>query len=187
MYYNTRGFFTHNNLGSTAPVSPQLLNMSDPDDTNSSRDSTPQAHFHTPDSSPPPPAPLRPAPINNILKISKSKGPHVLMKDYGRVEGDYFQTFEDSFNALGVAYWRPPINDLTIPRTPEQDRAIVRVVVEAFKDMTYALDTPDNAYRKRFTPGTNVCYAGWTIEACAWMVVVSLTGLEHEMMVTDML
>jgi hypothetical protein len=156
--------------------------MSGPDDTTYSREFTPEIHLNTPDSSPPPHNLLRPAPINNITKLARSKGPAVLFKDFEQVGSDYFKTFEDSFNALGMAHWHPPMNDFTIPRTPKQDQAIVRVLVTAFKDMSYALDTPDNAYRKRFTPGTSVCYAGWTIEACAWMVVVSLhrTLISHE-------
>jgi hypothetical protein len=173
-FYEKRRFSNHADVTLHCCGFSQLCNMPDSDDTGSSREPTPEVRLHTPASSPPPPTPLRPTPINNITKLARSKGPAVLFKDFEQLGGDYFKTFEESFNALSMAHWHPPMNDFTIPRTPKQDRAIVRVLVAAFKDMSYALDTPDNAYRKRFTPGTSVCYAGWTIEACAWMVVVSL-------------
>ncbi|KAH7406582.1 hypothetical protein DE146DRAFT_607246, partial [Phaeosphaeria sp. MPI-PUGE-AT-0046c] len=111
-------------------------------------------------------------PLPEILKISKSKGADVLSKYYQEgPEGMYFSDFEEALTAIKDAQWQPPANDATIPRDKEQDRTVVRRLVEAFLDLQSAMDTDGNAYRKRFTPGTTVYYNPWTIERCAWEIL----------------
>lgn len=75
---------------------------------------------------------------------------------------------------MAAAQWFAPINDASIPQTDADDRQVIQQLVQAFLDMSVAKDTKDSAYRKRFTLGSNVCYKVWTIEACAWDVLVSL-------------
>jgi hypothetical protein len=139
---------------------------------NTSRESTPRPQLRTPDNTPPPAA-VQGEPIPQLVKLSKSKGASILEKYYVKLGGMFFQTFEEAHNATDHAQWSPPINDPSIPRNDVQDRAIVHLLVEAFMDTDHALDTEGNAYRKRLTPGTNVFYEPWTIEACAWEILVS--------------
>lgn len=113
-------------------------------------------------------------PLPDILRISRSKGAEVLSKYYQEdSEGMYFSDFKEAFAAIKHAQWQPPANDATIPQDNEQERAIVRRLVEAFLDLESAMDTEGNPYRKRFTPGTTVYYPPWTIERCAWEILVS--------------
>lgn len=112
--------------------------------------------------------------LPEILKISKSKGADVLGTYYQEnPEGMYFSDLGEALAAIRHEQWQPPANDATIPRDNEQDRAIVRRLVAAFLDLDSAMDTEGNAYRKRFTPGTTVFYNPWTIERCAWEILVS--------------
>lgn len=112
--------------------------------------------------------------LPEILKISKSKGADVLGTYYQEnPEGMYFSDLGEALAAISHEQWQPPANDATIPRDNEQDRAIVRRLVAAFLDLDSAMDTEGNAYRKRFTPGTTVFYNPWTIERCAWEILVS--------------
>lgn len=119
--------------------------------------------------------PVKEEPRPEILKISKSKGADVLSTYYKENPEDmYFSDFKDAVAAIKHGQWQPPANDVTIPRDNEQDKVIVRRLVAAFLDLGSAMDTEGNAYRKRFTPGTTVFYNPWTIERCAWEILVSV-------------
>jgi hypothetical protein len=145
--------------------------MSDPGYANSSRESISKTQLRTA-SNTPSPAAVYGEPIPQLVKLSKSKGASILEKYYVKIGGMFFQTFDDARNAMDHAQWNPPMNDPTIPQTDEQDRAVVNLLVEAFMNTDTALDTQGNAYRKRLTPGTNVFYEPWTVEACAWEILV---------------
>ncbi|OAK94180.1 hypothetical protein IQ06DRAFT_234606, partial [Phaeosphaeriaceae sp. SRC1lsM3a] len=120
-------------------------------------------------------------PLPDILRISKSKGAEVLSKYYQEdSEGMYFSDFKEAFAAIKHAQWQPPANDATIPQDNEQERAIVRRLVEAFLDLESAMDTEGNPYRKRFTPGTTVYYTPWTIERCAWEILYMVKAIHIE-------
>jgi hypothetical protein len=111
--------------------------------------------------------------IPEVLKISRSKGAHILEKYYMENSGGMF--FRDSAEASATvdqAQWHPPSDDKTIPQNLQEDQLVVRRLVEALLDTNNAMDTEGNAYRKRFTPGTTVFYDPWTIECCAWHVLV---------------
>jgi hypothetical protein len=86
-----------------------------------------------------------------------------------------FHNSREAKASMDHAQWHAPKDDSTIPQTDEQECVIVKQLVDAFKDMTDAKDTEDNAYRKRFTPGNDndKFYSDWAIEACAWDVLVS--------------
>lgn len=108
--------------------------------------------------------PCRPKPATSAL----------LHKDLVETNGLYFQNITDSTVATAQALWRPPTDDASIPVSNEEDRAVVKTLVDAFKDMTIARDTPGNAYRKRLTKGETVFYNEWAIEACSWNILVSI-------------
>jgi hypothetical protein len=84
-----------------------------------------------------------------------------------------FHNLDEAKASMNCAQWRAPKCDSTIPQTDEEDRDIVKQLVDAFKDMDEAKDTANNAYRKRFTPGDGKFYSDWAIEACAWDILVS--------------
>jgi hypothetical protein len=112
--------------------------------------------------------------IPELVKLSRSKGAEVLTKYYTEDStGLFFSNTQKALTAMSDAEWRPPTRDDTIPKTDVEDRVVVRRLVAAFLDCRIALDTEGNAYRKRFTPGTNVFYMPWTVERCAWEVLVS--------------
>jgi hypothetical protein len=111
-----------------------------------------------------------------LVKPSRSKGADVLMKDYSERNGMYFSNCVEASDAMNHILWYPRMKDNTIPKTDEEDRLVVRRLVGAFLDMDVAKDTEGNAYRKRLTPGTNVFYEPWTIESCAWEILV---GSQH--------
>jgi len=103
-------------------------------------------------------------------KIMTSK---CLKKDFPVTRGLCFQTMDDAKASMDGVQWYAPENDKTIPKTEEEHRAVVKQLVDAFKDMSIAKDTEGNAYRKRLTPGHDSYYGDWAIEACAWNIVVS--------------
>ena len=141
-----------------------------------SREPIPAIQLPTPDSSPSPTSPDNVAenePTPKVVKLSQSKGANILNKYYIRTNGMFFQTSKDAKNAMGQAQWRPPINDATMPQSDEEERRIVRRLFDALCNTKSALDTKGSAYRKRFTPGTNVYYDLWPVEACAWGILVS--------------
>jgi hypothetical protein len=86
----------------------------------------------------------------------------------------YFRNIVDAKASMDNVQWRAPAPDDTIPQTDKEHQDIVRKLVWAFKDMSVAKDTAENAYRKRLTTGEPACYPDWAIEACAWDIVVSL-------------
>jgi hypothetical protein len=153
--------------------------MSDPGsntNTKSSSETISRTDFLTPDLSPSPFLENDVAEndrMPHIIKLSKSKGANVLNKYYSETDGMFFQTFNDAHHAMDNAQWSPPMNDHTIPQNDGEDRRVVCRLVAAFMDTNGAMDTEGNAYRKRMTPGTNVSYEPWTIERCAWEVLVS--------------
>jgi hypothetical protein len=145
--------------------------------TNHSRQSTLSPPHDSPDKSSSSPSSISPDPttdIPEVIRISRSKGARVLEK-YCTVnsEGMFFRDATDAAGAVDQAQWQPPANDDTIPRDVRGDQNVVRRLVEALMDTSNAMDTEGNAYRKRFTPGTNVYYDPWTIECCAWHILVS--------------
>lgn len=89
------------------------------------------------------------------------------------IEGLCFNNMSEAQKSMAVAQWYAPQEDETIPKTEEEHRRIVVMLVDAFKDMSIAKDTATNAYRKRFTPGDTSYYQDWAIEACAWDIIVS--------------
>jgi hypothetical protein len=165
------------------------------DSPNSSRESTPATQTPTPDKSMFPSSPnaatfklsksLSPSSPNvhprhydvpELVKLARSKGAEVLNKYYTEDStGMFFSNTQMALTAMSNAQWRPPSPDETIPKTDLEDRAVVKRLVMAFLNLDIALDTPDNAYRKRFTPGTSVAYMPWTVERCAWEIFVSST------------
>jgi hypothetical protein len=156
-----------------------ITTMSEPtDNNNSSRESTPKSRLRTPESSTSSSASEHVAHneyMPEVVKLSKSKGAKGLDKYFSEdAEGMFFRNSKTALDAMDYAQWHPPANDATIPRGNEQDRSIVRRLVDAFLDTDGAMDTEGNAYRKRLTPGTNVFYDPWTIECCAWEVLVSV-------------
>jgi hypothetical protein len=153
--------------------------MSEPsDDADSSRESNPRSQLRTLESQISPSTPDQGAQdeyMPEVLKLSKSKGAEGLDRYFTDDEdGMHFRNIKEAVASLNHSKWRPPINDATIPQSEEQERLIVRRLVEAFLDTSSAMDTEGNAYRKRLTPGTNVFYDPWTIERCAWEILVSL-------------
>jgi hypothetical protein len=153
--------------------------MSEPSDNNnnSSRETTPKSRLRTPESSTSPSALGQVAGdeyMPEVVKLSKSKGANALDKYFSEdADGLFFRNSKAALDAMDYAQWHPPVNDATVPWNEEQDRSIVRRLVDAFLDTDGAMDTEGNAYRKRLTPGTNVFYDPWTIERCAWEVLVS--------------
>jgi hypothetical protein len=158
-----------------------MENMSEPtENTPSSRESTPNDPLLTPDHSEASTSPEKDELIPEIVKLSKSKGASALDKYFTEhAEGIFFRNMKEAHAATLSAQWFAPGNDGTIPVNEEQDRQVIRRLVEAFLDTSGAMDTEGNAYRKRFTPGTNVFYDPWTIERCAWEVLVSFSVLTH--------
>jgi hypothetical protein len=155
--------------------------MSEPsDNVGSSRESTPRSQLRMPQSL------MSRASSNQsvqeeympqVLKLSKSKGADALNQYFTDDEdGMYFRNTKEAVTAMSHTQWHPPTNDDTIPQDEEQDREVVRRLVEAFLDTSSAMDTEGNAYRKRLTPGTSVFYDPWAIERCAWEILVSLPG-----------
>lgn len=143
-----------------------------------SRDSTPAAQTLTPDKSVSPSTadavPLDQV-VPEVIKLSRSMGAKALDKYHTEgPNGMFFSTYKDAAAAVNHVQWHPPANDGTIPKTAEEDRLVVRRLVGAFMELKGAMDTPENAYRKRFTPGTNVFYLPWTVERCAWEILVSI-------------
>ena len=96
-----------------------------------------------------------------------------LNKKFTVVGGLCFQTMDEAKSSMDCVQWRAPEPDETIPRTEEERRAVVKLLVNAFTDMSVARDTEGNAYRKRLTSGHDSYYGDWAIEACAWDIVVS--------------
>jgi hypothetical protein len=140
------------------------------------RDSTPTAttitseKFMSPSS---PEAVSQDQGLPEVIKLSRSKGAKGLGEYYAEgADGLYFSNSQNASAAMKDVPWQPPTNDDTIPKNEEEDRLVVRRLVSSFMNLEDALDTPDNAYRKRFTPGTNVFYMPWTVEKCAWVVLV---------------
>ncbi|KAJ4364173.1 hypothetical protein N0V83_009629 [Neocucurbitaria cava] len=111
--------------------------------------------------------PCRPKPATSAL----------LHKELAETNGLYFQNIAEAASATAQALWRPLTNDASIPVSDEEDRAVVKTLVDAFKDMTIARDTPGNAYRKRLTKGEAVFYNEWSIEACAWNILGMLKSI----------
>ncbi|KAH5065478.1 hypothetical protein HBI25_006100 [Parastagonospora nodorum] len=110
--------------------------------------------------------------IPPIIKLGRSKGAQVLDRLYTpNSDGLFFHSFSSATAAMTMGSWQSPHSDDTIPNTEEEDREVVRRLFDAFMDLSGALDTPDNAYRKRFTPGSTVFYKPWTVERCAWDVL----------------
>jgi len=145
-----------------------------------SRDSTPANDLPTPKLTPkgkPTPATprkhLKKESIPALKKHKESKGAKHLDKVFTKSNGLFFDSFTTATNAVGQAQWQPPANDSTIPQTVEQEQEIVRRLYDSFRDIVTAHDTENSAYRKRFLPGTENCYEPWTIEACAWEILVS--------------
>ncbi|KAF1837131.1 hypothetical protein BDW02DRAFT_645619 [Decorospora gaudefroyi] len=103
-----------------------------------------------------------------------------LNRNYPKVNGLCFQSMEEAQDAMNDPQWRAPANDATIPQTNEEHQKIVKQLVHSFTDMDAAHDTPNNAYRKRLTPGTKVYYEDWTIEACAWDIVRMVKSMHIE-------
>jgi hypothetical protein len=157
----------------------RIITMSEPtDNNNSSRETTPKSRLRTPESSTSPSAAeqvVHDESMPEVVKLSKSKGAKALDKYFSEdTDGMFFRNSKAALDAMDFAQWHPPANDATSPRDNEQDRSIVRRLVDAFLDTDGAMDTEGNAYRKRLTPGTNVFYDPWTIECCAWEVLVSV-------------
>lgn len=148
--------------------------MSKPaDNPPSSRESTPNDQLQTPDHSVASTSPEQGERTPEIVKLSKSKGASALDKYYSEDDqGMFFLNLQQAVAATDHAQWYSPRPDDTIPVNEDQDRQVVRRLVDAFLDTSNAMDTEGNAYRKRFTPGTNVFYDTWTIERCAWEVLV---------------
>ncbi|KAJ6199461.1 hypothetical protein J3E72DRAFT_372474 [Bipolaris maydis] len=94
-----------------------------------------------------------------------------LDKNLVEVNGLYFQKMADAEAAMNDVQWRAPVFDSTIPQTDKDHQHVVKKLLWAFKDMSMAKDTAENAYRKRLTPGEASYYQDWAIEACAWDVV----------------
>jgi hypothetical protein len=165
--------------------------MSEPsDNAGSSRESTPKSHLRTLQSPMSPGSPDQGAQDEYMpqpLKLSKSKGADALNQYFTDDEdGMYFRNVEEATAAIDHAHWHPPANDDTIPQNIEQDREVVRRLVEAFLDTSGAMDTEGNAYRKRLTPGTNVFYDPWTIERCAWEILVSFRRSIYDKWLTSL-
>jgi hypothetical protein len=163
------------------PPPPPHPAMSEPsENAASSREYTPKSQLRTPQSHISPASSEQGAQdeyMPQVLKLSKSKGADALNRYFTDDEdGMYFRNTEEAVAAMNHTQWHPPTKDDTIPQDEEQDREIVRRLVEAFLDTSSAMDTEGNAYRKRLTPGTNVFYDLWTIERCAWEILVSLSG-----------
>lgn len=111
-----------------------------------------------------------------VIKLGRSKGAQVLDRLYTpNPDGLYFHSIYSATAAMTMGSWQSPRNDDTLPKTADEDREVVRRLFDAFMDLGGALDTPDNAYRKRFTPGSTVFYKPWTVERCAWDILVSQT------------
>ncbi|KAI4934876.1 hypothetical protein J4E85_002738 [Alternaria conjuncta] len=91
--------------------------------------------------------------------------------DYPEVDGFRFKTLEEARAPMDEPQWYSPEADPSIPETAAEYRKFVKMLVQAFKDMTRAKDTQGNAYRKRLTPGEGVYYQDWAIEACSWDIV----------------
>jgi hypothetical protein len=162
------------------------------DSPTSSRESTPATPTSTPDKSMCPSSPVastfklsrsfsptslvvdpRHYDVPELVKLARSKGAEVLNKYYTEdSNGMFFSNTQKALTAMSDAQWRPPSPDTTIPKTDLEDRAVVKRLVAAFLNLDIALDTLENAYRKRFTPGTSVAYMPWTVERCAWEVLV---------------
>jgi hypothetical protein len=162
--------------------------MSDPDGDPGPRDGTPDSilGITTPDDSPPPadtPTLSRKTPRKKEEKAPvglkapfrpKPAIPQALIEDRRKVAGFCFKNLAAMEDETSFALWPVDTKDLTIPCTDEQQRLVVQQIVDAFLDMESAHDTKNNAYRKRLTPGSNVYYMDWTIEARAWGIVVRI-------------
>jgi hypothetical protein len=156
--------------------------MSDPDEDPGSHDGTPDSvlGITTPENSPPPadtPTPSRKkeekVPVGLKAPFRpKPPIPQALIEGRRKVAGFCFQNLAAMEVETSFALWPVNTKDATIPYTDEHQRLVVKQIVDAFLDMESAHDTKNNAYRKRLTPGTNVYYMDWTIEACAWDIVV---------------
>ncbi|EUC31673.1 hypothetical protein COCCADRAFT_38248 [Bipolaris zeicola 26-R-13] len=94
-----------------------------------------------------------------------------LDKNLVEANGLYFQNMADAEAVMNNVQWLAPVFDSTIPQTDKDHQNVVRKLVSAFKDMSMAKDTAENAYRKRLTPGEASYYQDWAIEACAWDVI----------------
>ncbi|KAH9862683.1 hypothetical protein J1614_010776, partial [Plenodomus biglobosus] len=84
--------------------------------------------------------------------------------------GLYFQNGAEALHPMSNLQWIPPANDVSVPRSDEEDRQVVAYIVGAVKSMTEAKDTIHSAYLKRFKP-QQPYYQEWAIEACAWDVL----------------
>jgi len=116
------------------------------------------------------------ATMPQVIRLGRSKGAQILDMVYTQSsDGLYFPSIYSATAAMTMGSWQSPRNDATIPNTTEEDQEVVRRLVDAFMDLSSALDTPDNAYRKRFTPGSTAFYKPWTVERCAWDILVSQT------------
>lgn len=115
------------------------------------------------------------SPSHYLKPICRPKPPTSACLDKNLVEfnGLYFQNMADAKAVMNDVQWRAPVFDSTIPQTDKDHQDVVKKLLLAFKDMSTAKDTAENAYRKRLTPGEASYYQDWAIEACAWDVVVS--------------
>lgn len=111
-------------------------------------------------------------PKPDVIKAARSQGALVLSNNVAMVNGMHFQSQAAAMNFMNDARWQSPVNDLTIPKTDEDERRVVQRLVHAFFDMRYSLDSEGNAYRKRLTPGQPSCAPYWTVEKCAWIILV---------------
>ncbi|KAF2852537.1 hypothetical protein T440DRAFT_392401 [Plenodomus tracheiphilus IPT5] len=93
--------------------------------------------------------------------------------------GLYFQKALEAQQPMSGPQWHAPSNDVSIPRTDQEDRAVVRCLVHAIKNMSEAKDTAASPYRRRFSQ-PKPYYANWAIEACAWDVVAVVKGIHME-------
>ncbi|RYN73968.1 hypothetical protein AA0119_g6374 [Alternaria tenuissima] len=112
--------------------------------------------------------------VPKFLKAAYRPKPNTsicLNKEFPVIEGLCFNNMSEAQKSMAVAQWYAPQEDETIPKTEEEHRRIVVMLVDAFKDMSIAKDTATNAYRKRFTPGETSYYQDWAIEACAWDII----------------
>lgn len=110
--------------------------------------------------------------LPEILKPSKSKGAnHLKNKSFTKPAGGdlFFDSYHTSTTAYGQAQWRPPIDDSSIPQTPEAEQATVRLLFDALCDVDNANDTMQSPYRARF----GSAYEEWVIKASAWELLVS--------------
>jgi len=184
MWSNNRSTFHSAPL----PLRPQhQINMSDLEDTAiTSRSPIPTSNNpFTPEATPGPSVPPNAAALLKqqkskkddmppVVKLANSKGSDHLDKAFKKNNDNNmsFQSYAAVGIAIGPSQWHPPLQDATIPQTDEQDRGVVCRLFDAMRDIDSALDTENSPYRKRFTPGKDTCYEPWTVEACAWEILV---------------